>query len=163
MSWLPPFLFGTVSQNYLRWCFPGLSPQFCSPNKTSPSTFRLCFFFFSVNRDLNVNSTRRGSEASSVIPVSPVLWNRVCTWSACNKYLWKKGKTVENIWGKPAELKSGKGAFYEGTDECPMLKISQIHKPDYSVSSHKRGAHQLFLGIDSWFTEGQGPLLFIFR
>ena len=29
----PPCLFGTVSQSYLRCYVPGLSPQFCPPNK----------------------------------------------------------------------------------------------------------------------------------
>ena len=45
-SWLPPCLFRAVpSQSYLSCCVPGLSPQFCSQNKTEQSTFRLCIFF----------------------------------------------------------------------------------------------------------------------
>ena len=34
ISCLLPYLFREIPQNYLRGCFPGLSPQFCPPNKT---------------------------------------------------------------------------------------------------------------------------------
>ena len=34
MCWLLPYLFRAVPWSYLRGCVSGLSPQFCSPNKT---------------------------------------------------------------------------------------------------------------------------------
>ena len=42
----PSFLFGIDSQNYLRCCVPGLSPQIYPQNKKKSSTFRLYIFFF---------------------------------------------------------------------------------------------------------------------
>ena len=46
MPWLLPYIFRAVPQSYPRDCVLGLSPQFCPPNKTYFSPFRLCFFFF---------------------------------------------------------------------------------------------------------------------
>ena len=44
ISWLHPYLFGTVPQSYLRGCF--LAIAFTNAfNKTQFSTFRLCIFF----------------------------------------------------------------------------------------------------------------------
>ena len=40
-----PCLFEMVSQNYLRYCVPNLSPQFCLLNETQVPTFRLGIFF----------------------------------------------------------------------------------------------------------------------
>ena len=34
IPWLLPSLFRSVPQSYLRGCLPGLSPQFCPPNRT---------------------------------------------------------------------------------------------------------------------------------
>ena len=44
---LPPYLFGAVSQGYLRCYFPGYSPYF-APNETYQPTLRLCIFFKSA-------------------------------------------------------------------------------------------------------------------
>ena len=45
---------GAVSQSDLRCCVPGLSPQFCPPNKTWLSNFRLCILFQSTTATPNL-------------------------------------------------------------------------------------------------------------
>ena len=58
------YLFGAVSQNYLRCCFPGCSLHF-PPNNTELSTLTL-FLFFQVNRR---KSGRGAAKRSLGVPV----------------------------------------------------------------------------------------------
>ena len=48
---LPSYLFGAVSQSYLRCCLPGYSPHFV-PNKTYLATFTLYIFFKSASQNI---------------------------------------------------------------------------------------------------------------
>ena len=43
----PPNIFGTVSQNYLRYCLPGCNLHF-APNKTLLAPLTLCIIFKST-------------------------------------------------------------------------------------------------------------------
>ena len=79
MYWPSPHcLFGTISQSYLRCCFPGCRPHF-GPNKLYLVTFKFCIFL--VNTSVTASFSQLGDfssvQFSSVTQSCPTLCNPV--------------------------------------------------------------------------------------
>ena len=77
-SWLLPYLLGAAHQSHVRGCVLGLSPQFCLPNKTFFSTFRLRLFFFFSQQPYSALLRPLGNDCLLL----PLLPGRLQEWKA---------------------------------------------------------------------------------